>query len=344
VGDKSKEDRIISDIRIMPTPTLTPEHESSAAAKQRIFELEGTKFCDDFNVNSFLFSHNLATNPLFELPRLTELAESLLKRQGPQTLRWKNSDSPVDAKWAQLPPSEQIANVSEAIQNLDKSGSWVVLYSVQGDPAYSALFEQALDELEELSGQPLRDEITWKECYIFMGSPHAVTPYHIDHETTFLMQIHGNRMAHLWDQKDRSVLTAPEIENYYMGELGGATYLDENQKKAYVYEMDAGKGVHHPGLAPHYYKNGDTYSVAMGIHLCLKNSDRLARAHQVNACLRKFGIQPTPVGRSPGRDRLKINALSLLDQKNPTSKFDLIRSGAMRLKRGLKVFDKLKGK
>ena len=248
-------------------PALTPSLNSRSAAKARIIEPEGSKFRDDFDRNSFIFSHNLAGNPLFELPRLTQLVETLLKVEGPTAIRWKNSESPVDAKWGQKPPSEQIANVSEAIQNLDKSGSWVVLYRVQNDPEYSALLEQALDEMEEMMGRPLRSELTWKDSYIFMASPYATTPYHIDHETACLLQVHGDRIAHLWDQKDRSVLTDKEIEEYYMGDIGSANYSEKKLEKAYLYKMNAGTGVHHPSLAPHDYKNGPDYSVAIGIHL-----------------------------------------------------------------------------
>src|SRR5271156_3037983 len=105
-------------------PTLASTLDSHPVTKKtHVIEPEGLKFRDDFNHNSFLFSHNLVGNPLFELPRLTTLAETLLKKEGPSALRWKNSDAPVDAKWSQLPPNEQITSVSEAIQNLDKSGS-----------------------------------------------------------------------------------------------------------------------------------------------------------------------------------------------------------------------------
>ena len=315
-------------------PKLAPSGNSRSVAKKRLIEPEGSKFSDTFNHNSFLFSHNLAGHPLFELPRLTALAETLLKHEGPSALRWKNSDAPVDAKWAQLPPNEQAASVSEALQNLQKSGSWVVLYRAQNDPEYSALLEQIIDDLEELMGRPLRNEITWKDIYIFTGSPHAVTPYHIDHEMTFLLQVHGNRRAHLWDQKDSSVLTDPEIEGYYLGDLGAANYQEKNQDKACVYPLDAGKGVLHPSLAPHWYKNGDSYSVAIGIHLCLRSADLRARAYQVNAYLRQMGLRPTSPGRSgrpPWRDRIKIGALSLLDKKKPKSKYDLIRSGSLRV-------------
>ncbi|MCE0522578.1 MAG: hypothetical protein LV480_06675 [Methylacidiphilales bacterium] len=325
-------------------PTMTQPASAGSVAKARIIEPEGTKFRDDFDRNSFIFSHNLAGHPLFELPRLTALAETLLKHEGPSATRWKNSTATVDAKWGQLPPSEQIASVTEAIQNLDQSGSWVVLYRVQNDPEYRALLEQSLDEIEGMLGRPLRPDITWKDSYIFLASPHALTPYHIDHETAFLLQVHGNRVAHLWDQKDRAIVTDTEIEEYYMGDIGSANYSEKKMEKAYRYEMEAGKGVHHPSLAPHTYKNGDTYSVAIGIHLCLKNTDDLARVYQFNACLRRLGLRSTPPGGSSGRDRMKIKAVRLFDKKKPKNKYELIRSGAIRIKECFRLLNKLKGK
>lgn len=325
-------------------PTLSPSSDTATASTKKHVIEPDLKFRNDFNVNSFLFNHTLKDNPLFTLPRLTQLAESLLKKEGPTALRWKNSTAPVDARWEQLPPSQQMASVSDAIQNLDKSGSWVVLYRVQNDPEYDAILQQALDDIEEMIGYPLRPEITWADSYIFMASPGALTPYHIDHETAFLMQVHGDRKAYLWDQKDRSVLTEAELEDYYMGNLGAGTYREENLSKAYTYPMDAGKGVHHPVLAPHYYQNGPDYSIACGVHLCLREVDQRGRAYQMNAMLRKLGIHPTPPGTTPWKDTMKISTLNLFDKKNPKTKFDLIRSGAVRLKQPLRVLAKLKGK
>jgi hypothetical protein len=323
----------------MPALTQSP---SSASTGTRIIEPEGTRFRDDFDRNHFIFHHNLAGNPLFELPALTELAEKLLKIEGPSAIRWKNSEAPVDAKWGQKPPSEQIANVSEAIRNLDKSGSWVVLYRVQQVPEYSAVLEQALGEIEEMMGRPLRSELTWKDSYIFMASPNAVTPYHIDHECACLMQVHGDRIAHLWDQKDRSVLSELEIEEYYMGDIGSANYSEKRLEKATTYQMNAGTGVHHPSLAPHDYKNGPDYSVAVGIHLCKKDIDRKARVYQANALLRRLGVKPAPPGL--GSDGLKMNAIGMLDKKNPKTKYDLIRSGAVRARTPFKLINKLRGR
>jgi hypothetical protein len=324
----------------MPTSTL--EQGLSSSNKTHVI-VPDPKFRNDFNEKAFLFSHNLVGNPLFELPRLTQLAENLITNHGAGSVRWKNANSPVDAKWEQRPPSEQVANIGDAISNLQKSGSWVVLYRVQNDPAYNAILQQALDDIEEMIGRPLRPEITWADSYIFMASPQALTPYHIDHETAFLMQVHGNRMAYLWDQKDRSVITEEELENYYMGDLGAGTYRDANQAKAIPFHMDAGKGVHHPVLAPHYYQNGDDYSVAIGVHLCLRDVDQRGRAYQVNSCLRKLGLKPKQVGVSPATDNLKIRAMNLFDKKNPTTKFDLIRSGAWKVKGPFNAIGKLRG-
>jgi uncharacterized glyoxalase superfamily protein PhnB len=321
--------------------TLAPSTETTTVPP-RIIEPEGTRFRDDWDKNHFIFHHNLAANPLFTLPALTDLAEQLLKLEGPSAIRWKNSEAAVDDKWGQKPPSEQIASVTEAIANLNASGSWVVLYRVQQVSEYAAVLNQALDEIETMTGRPLHSELTWKDSYIFMASPNATTPYHIDHECACLMQIHGDRVAHLWDQKDRSVLSELEIEEYYMGDIGSANYSNKKLDKATVYKMNAGTGVHHPSLAPHAYQNGPDYSVACGIHLCKKDIDRKARIYQANALLRRLGVKPAAPGF--GSDQLKMNAIGMFDKKNPRTKHDLIRSGAMRARAPFKLLNKLRGK
>ena len=69
--------------------------------------------------------------------------------------------------------------------------------------------------------------------------------------------------------------------------------------------------------------------------------DRLARAYQVNGFLRKMRFKPTPPGINPSRDRLKISALSLLDKKKPKNKYELIRSGAARVRDSIHFVGKL---
>ena len=305
-----------------------------------IFEAGKSAYNPKFNQTSFSFSHNLAGNPLFERPRLIELAKRGLAERGPGSLHWMTSEAPVDAKW-NVPVFTQKEKVAEAIANLETAKSWVLLLDVQRDPEYRALLDRVMSEIEtELP----RSEITWQEAYIFMASPHSVTPYHIDHSATFLFQIHGERLANIWNGNDGSVLTDPEIENYYVGDLGAATYKPENQSKADVYELSPGKGVHHPVRAPHWFKNGDTFSIAFGVHFFIRRHDQQAKVYQINHLLRGYGLNPTPPGQSAWRDGVKTSTLSVLSKRNPQTKNELLRSGINRMRRPLNLMQKLKRK
>ena len=44
------------------------------------------------------------------------------------------------------------------------------------------------------------------EGFIFVSSPGSVTPYHIDPERNFLLQVRGNKTMHMFDGSDRSLL------------------------------------------------------------------------------------------------------------------------------------------
>jgi hypothetical protein len=285
-----------------------------------------------FNRDSFMFTHNLAGHPLLQIPRLVDLASHLIT-YGPGSVRCQVSGIPMHLKWTDVQLKEQFQEqIPEFIANIEKSDSWLLLYSVQRDPVYQVLLDQIVDELTELTGVPLRQEMTWLDAYIFVASPHAVTPYHIDHESTFLFQMHGDRQSNLFPCDDRSLLTDQELENFYIGDYNAANFKPEYQSKATVYPLVPGTGVHHPVCAPHWYQNGDTYSVAMGIHFGLRSFDLQARIYQANHYLRKLRLNPTPPGQSAFRDQLKIQVMGMLSKRHPVTKSDVVRSGSDRIR------------
>lgn len=306
-------------LNISPSQILLPE---------RIIDSSGEKFQQNYNHSPFIFSHNLAGHPLFEISRLVELSETLSSNNEYRKPRCHAADVSVGDKWGDAQLKEQ---VSEAIANIQESNTWVLLYSVQVDPDYKVLLDQIIVELEECIGKSLHQDITWLDAYIFIASPHAVTNYHIDHESTFLFQIQGERDVNVFSPSDRQILSESEIESYYQGNLDAADYKAENQRKAHVFHLTPGKGVHHPVLAPHCYKNGTHYSVALGIHFCLRPYDLVSRVYQVNYFLRKLGLTPTPPGHSVLLDRFKIFLIGLFSKRNPVTKFELIRSGLQRI-------------
>ncbi|MEH2260075.1 cupin-like domain-containing protein [Nostoc sp.] len=302
---------------------------SDAKLPEQIIETDISNFRENFNSSHFMFSHNLAGHALFEIPRLVELANTMLSQGRTNKIQSYISKVPVEQKWNQRPGIKQI---NEAIAHIGESDSWVMLEDVQVDSEYAALVDQIITELETLTGKPLRQQMTWLGAYIFIGSPNSITPYHIDSELNFLFQIQGKKDMSLFNQNDHSVLSEEEIEKFYVGDLNVANYKEENQSKARVYHLQPGKGLHHPILAPHWAKNDNNVSVALSILFYLRPYDLKARIYQVNSYLRRLGLEPTPPGKSPLKDRIKILALGLLSDRRPKNKFMLLRSGVLRLK------------
>lgn len=311
---------------------------SALKLPEQIIQTDPSTFPENFNYSHFKFSHNLAEHPLFEIPRLVELANTILSQGRTDKIQSYTSKVPVQQKWTHRPG---IKEITEAIAHIEESDSWVMLEDVQIDPEYAALLNQIITELEDLTGKPLRQEMTWVGAYIFIASPNSITPYHIDSELNFLFQIQGEKDMSLFNQNDRSILSEEEIEKFYMGDLNVANYREENQSKASVYHLQPGKGLHHPILAPHWAKNGNNVSVALSVLFYLRPYDLKARVYQVNSYLRKLGLEPTPPGKSALKDRIKIFVLSLLSARRPKSKFAILRSGVLRIKsieRKLKQF------
>jgi hypothetical protein len=216
----------------------------------RIIQSDTFDFRKKINQVPFLFSHNLAEHPLFETLRLAELAKTLIQMGREDYVVCMKSEGLASRTFAE---AIQGKSAYEAIAHIAESGSLVFLKSVHVNPEYKILLDQVLDQLEELTGLHLRQEITWLIATIIISSPHSVTPYHIDHDCNFLFQIKGDKEVHLFDQNDRSVLTECEIEKFYTN-VGDAIYRQENQGKAQIFHLTSGTGVHHPVLAPHWLK------------------------------------------------------------------------------------------
>jgi hypothetical protein len=306
-----------------------------------IIKSDSRDFANKFNYKPFEFIHHLAEHPLFEIPRLVELANTIAVEYGREKVTCLASNIEAHQKWSDMTHKEQIA---ETISQIEKSGSLVLIKSAHLETEYNILMNQILAELEELTGVPLKQEITWPEAYIFISSPNSVTPYHIDHESNFLFQISGAKDIHLFDPFDRSILTEQEIEEYFAFDLESATYKEEHQTKAFSYHLNSGKAVHHPSLAPHWVRNGNQVSVSLSINFCMRSIDLNARVYQVNHFLRKLGINPTPPGQSLIKDRLKMMAMGAFVKSKPDIKNDVVFSGVTRFKKSMKQITKLVGK
>ncbi len=257
-------------------------------------DLERGLMREDFGEAPFLVRHRLAAHPLFELPRLVELARALPAAQ----VEYNAGDVPITLDPAATPRNGLSAE--ETVRRIAECRSWLVLKNVERDPDYRALLERCLAEVRRFV-----PALSQQQGFIFVSSPGALTPYHMDPEENFLLQVRGGKTMHVFDPLDRAVLAEQEIERFFSGAHRNLVFREELRGRSKAFRLAPGLGVHVPLAAPHWVQNGDAVSVSFSITFQTPASARKAHAWRLNALLRRWGLEPAPVGGSAVRDGVK---------------------------------------
>ena len=309
----------------------TDAKEAAKVAREGMLRADPVTFRNFFNRRSFALQHGLADHPLFTRPRLAQLAETMLAAGDTRKfLALGGESASAGGGFRGLPRQQRLART---VLELGESRNWVKLSSADAfDPEYRELLEQLLAELADLSGVALREQISWASLTVFLASPGIVTPYHMDHESNFLLQVAGEKDLYLFDRYDPDVLSEQDIERYYLGDPYAARYRNELQSRAAAYRMVPGAAAHHPPLSPHWVRNGSAVSVSVSIGFCLRPLDRHARVYQVNYYLRRLGLRPATPGTAPLRDRIKSAALGLLSDPGAATPDEILYSGLNRMR------------
>lgn len=278
----------------------------------------------------FLLQHNFADSELFTLPRLARAAEQLIEQGRGHRFMARRGQDKVNADWSAMPT---VQHVTSAIQSIGEQNAWVKVTALnEADPAYVDFLDGVIGEIETLLDRPFRREITLAQMTAFIASPGVATPYHIDHEENLLCQVYGEKDVCVYDPSNRENLPDHEIEQFYFGKLGAATYRSETASVGKVFRLVPGTGVHHPSLAAHWVRNGDAPSVSVSLAFCTRDIDRRAYTYQSNFILRKLGLRQKPPGQWPAWDAMKADAIQAISKRNPSSYHELIFSGPSRLK------------
>jgi cupin-like protein len=247
---------------------------------------------------AFLVPHRLTHHTLFSLARLVELSKRLPASQ----VEYNAGEVPVGLDPA-LTPRTGLSS-EETIRRIAECRSWLVLKHVEHDPAYRLLLDDCLADVKAASAR-LTAGMRDPHAFIFVSSPGAVTPLHMDPEENFLLQIRGTKSMSVFDPADRSILPAPELERFLSGGHRNLAYREDYQRKARVFELEPGLALHVPFSAPHWVQNGPSVSISFSITFNTRATMRAFHVHQMNGRLRRWGIRPAPVGRSELRDGLK---------------------------------------
>jgi hypothetical protein len=269
-----------------------------------IVQLDAAQFRYD---QPSLLSHQLAGHPLFTLEKLLVLAKRLPKNQvrfyyATDVKAYSALEGVADRHKGDL-------SLDEAISRIAEKKSYVFLQNLETDPEYNEVIQGVLGVIEPQTEK--QDPGMYGRCgWVFLSSPGAETPYHRDHEKTFLFQIRGAKSLSVFDPKDPSVVSAGENETFHSAyTLRETVYRPEIEPKAKVFTISPGMGLYMPFSAPHWVKNHDEVSISFSVTCNTRSSQRIEYVHRTNKLLRRAGLNPKGEGVSPAVDQLKFLAM-----------------------------------
>jgi Cupin-like domain len=270
----------------------------------RLLEIDPEVLARRYNRTPFLFGHRLAEHPLLQLESLVDLANRLPTDQ----VRQAKGSKPLSANIDESEATDRLT-LAGILADMEHADRFVLLYHPERDPLYRELLDTVLDEMQPLS-EAIDPGMRDRHAFIFIASPGAVTPYHMDREVNFLCQVRGTKVVSLWDQDDRSILSEEEIETLVVDwNRPRPPYRPEYDAKAMRFTLEAGMGVHQPMFAPHAVTcGGGDISIAIALTFRTRSLARRMMVHSVNHRLRQHGRLPTPYG-SPVADGIKYQGM-----------------------------------
>lgn len=272
-----------------------------------LLAVDASQFVTSFARRPFLIRHGLVGHPLFALERLVELG----RRMPPPFVEYYAGDVPRSLTWSDTPRNG--LSVEETIRRIEESCSWMVLKRVEQDPEYRRLLDECLDELVPLC-EPLDPGMHDRAGAIFISSPGAVTPYHMDREHNFLVQVRGEKRLHVFPADDRELLSERELEEHVARDSAdrNLVYHARYADKDAPFLLTPGFALHVPPFAPHWVENGPRVSISFSLGFVTRETARKVSVHGFNHRLRRLGVVPREYGRSSARDALKLGWMALV--------------------------------
>jgi JmjC domain len=268
---------------------------AAATSKERSLLLidDREAFSEGFARDPVAVQHSLVDNPLLTLEAIAELADALPLASVERHRADLPAVMPGGAPEVEGPPSE-------TVREIETNGCWMVLWYLEQVPAYKALLDAILDEVEAHIGR--RDGgMQRREAFLFLSAPNATTPVHFDPEHNFLLQIRGAKDMNVCEWDDPAT-ERRELDRYHDG---GHRNLDVMPRECTTFRLTPSGGVYVPPWRPHWVQNSNAVSISLSITFRTALSEQAERVHVVNSYLRRLHLSPRPPGSSVRRDRAK---------------------------------------
>lgn len=260
--------------------------------------------------------HDFDRHPMLQLPQLAELAK-VLTTSG--QCRFIAKGVTQDAAFEHQGADPSGRAIDEVFRRIEEPGSSIALYNVETHPPYRQLLEEITATVRPLVD---REEPGMFNVggFIFISAPPSVTPFHIDRENNFWLQIRGRKVMSVWDPTDTIAVSDVDREQFVVNaSLDNVRLKEGDRARCHEFDVGPGDGVYFPSTSPHmtrcepdWVRVGDGVSISIGVVFYTDVTRRHARLHVLNHLLRRFGLNPTAPGLNAGSDALKLPLANLL--------------------------------
>jgi hypothetical protein len=179
------------------------------------------------------------------------------------------------------------------------------------DARFRALLDATIESIVSRRSDLRNAHLARLESAVLISSPHSITPFHFDPETSFFFQIEGDKNYHLFPP---DCVFEPELERFYKKGIINIGQLDlgaRDPRREHTFALKAGKGLHQPYNAPHWVETVGTRSVSYVIAFETEEMHASGRTRAFNHYLRKTGLRPKPIGVDPRSDALKARVMQI---------------------------------
>lgn len=257
----------------------------------------------DFPLRHFPIGHDIHDHPLFQLPRLVELARRLDRDR----IEYSSGEVKPNQNPETVPKLDMTAE--ETIRRIEECNAWMVIKNVEEDPEYRRFIEGCLAEVRDAATKAgaVPEDMDDIRGFLFISSANSVTPFHVDAEHNMFVQIHGDKFFHVFENSDRTLVSEEAME-ISPSKHRNQHYEDGYEERGKVYAMREGDGVFLPYMWPHWVRTGNRYSISLAITWKTPTVIRLNKIRFMNGFLRRIGMPQAAPDVHPAYDNAKVLA------------------------------------
>lgn len=246
--------------------------------------------------------HRLSDHHLLQPEQLIELSKRLEERG---RVRTHASSATADTPFNQAPAIHpNSSSAADTLRRIRDAKAWLSLLNVQTDTIYRQLVDQVLDSVRPLV-EAKDPHMSYRGGWIFVTSPNTVTPFHIDKEHNFILQIQGRKTIYVWEPDDEVVVSQIARDRFHARhDRDLIVWKEEYRKRAHRFEVGPGDGAYMPSTAPHLVEVGDEPSITMSFTYYTDSTRRQSMLHYARGHLAARGIALPHIGNSDLLDQL----------------------------------------